>query len=163
MENVEFKAMPDEEIRKLALSHQVEEWPVSLVREFALRDYRPISDRPDLIEACEGWVGKALEAASERFGKLAEDLRLTFSGFPNFSSPTSLMLSGVLAIPEVGQMEIAAPELENALVDHEMKQAFKSLAESSSVASRWTKVGAVAACVAAVVAFGGLILQLVLA
>ena len=74
MENVEFKAMPDEEIRKLALSHQVEEWPVSLVRELALRDYRPISDRPDLIEACEGWVGKALEAASERFGKLAEDL-----------------------------------------------------------------------------------------
>jgi len=46
--------MPDEEIRKLALSHQVEDWPVSLVRELALRDSRPISDRPDLIKACEG-------------------------------------------------------------------------------------------------------------
>jgi hypothetical protein len=70
-------------------------------------------------------VGKALEAASKRFGKLSEDLRPRFSGFPNVSAPPSVMLCGVLAVPEIGQREITVPELENALVDYEMKQAFK--------------------------------------
>lgn len=165
MDNLDFKSLPDDELLRFAETHSVRGWPVGFVRELARRNYRPISGRTDLEEACKELLLPTLEAASERFGKIAEDLRLAFPNFPTSPLILDEALEGVLMIPEapeIDRMEIAAPGLANTLVDHEMKQWCKSLVDSSFVSSKWTKVSAFAACGAVAIGVVGLVLQIAL-
>lgn len=165
MDNLDFKSLPDEELLHLAETHSVREWPVGFVRELAHRNYRPISGRADLEEACKEWLLPTLEAATRRFESIAEDLRLAYPKFPAAPLISGEAFEGILMIPEVPEidrMEIAAPELANLLVDHEMKELFKSLADSSFDSSKWTKVSAFGAFGAVAVGVVGLVLQFVL-
>lgn len=163
MDNLDFKSLPDDGLLRLAETHSVREWPVGFVRELVHRNYRPISGRTDLEEACKELLLPTLEAASERFGRIAEDLRRAFPNFPTSPIISNEALEGILMIPEapeIDRMEIAAPELANTLVDHEMRQWLKSLADSSFVSSKWTKVSAFAACGAVAVGVVGVVLQI---
>ncbi len=165
MESLDFKSLPEDQLSQFAETHPVREWPVGFVRELSHRNYRPISHRPDLIEASKEWLEPTLEAASSRFGKIAEDLGQIALKFPKIPPIPLQTLSSVESIPEaleIDRIEISSPELANTLVDHETKQLLRSFVYSSSVSSRWTKVGAIAAIAAAVVGIAGLILQALL-